>query len=107
MMYVHTPLGLLCLNNSCNERLMTCLLDVDSSAGVVRDGLFSCINSRDHANLLEKFDVLSKYADWDAEESFINRLLHTFLNWGSISISTSLCIDVIQRLLAIRPNVNP
>ena len=100
-----TPLGHLCNNNSCNERLMTCLLDVDSSTDVVRDGFMACFASSDHANMLMKFDVLSKFVDWDVEESLINRLLHTFLHCRSFSISSSLCIDVIQRFLAIRPNV--
>ena len=97
-----TPLGLLCLNNSYNGRLITCLLDVDSTAGVVNDGLFSCISSRDHANLLEKFDLLSKYADWDAEESLINRLLYSVL---CRTMPSSLSIAVVQRFLTIRPIV--
>ena len=102
----HTPLDILCCDsNSCNERLMACLLDVDSSAGVVRDGFLACLTSSDDTKMLMKFDFISNYADWNAEDSLINRLLHNVLNWGSFSISTSLCIDVIQRFLAIRPNV--
>ena len=100
-----TPLGHLCYNKCCNEGLMTCLLDVDSSPEVVIDALFACTRSSD---MLEQFDLLSKYRDWvvlqEQEELLLNRLLYSVLSqWPSLP--SSLCIAVLQRLLAVRPNV--
>ena len=105
-----TPLGLLCCNKSCNERLITCLLEADSSPEVVIGGLFACIRPYDHTNILENLDVLFKSQEslgsrtmWDVEPLLLNRLMQSVI--CSSQLPPSLCIAVIQRILAIRPDV--
>ena len=103
-----TPLGLLCSNNSCNTGLMKCLLDVDSSTAVIIDGLFSCIRSSEFDNMLERFDLLSTYHDWnvleEVDELLLNRLLKAVLTHDPL-VPSSLCITFIQRFVTVRPNV--
>ena len=102
----YTPLGLLCLNRDCYDGRITCLLDVDSSADVTTDGFMACIQLNCPIDLLGKFEIFSKYVDWDGEESsLVNQLLHSFLRQSGLIRTSSLhCIDVIKKFLTIRPN---
>ena len=102
-----TPLGHLCYNSCCNERLMKCLLDVDSSAKVVVNGLNSCMWSSDHANLLEKFDFLLKYHDFSVLQEFHEGCFNQLM-WGccvNSKLPLSLRISIMRRLVAIHRDV--
>ena len=101
------PLGFLCQNGQCNERLMKCLLDVDSSAEVVGNAIRGCIYSADHSNMLHKIDLLlkanpeaasfyddSENGDWDC-------LLHSA---NRSNMPPALCIEVMKRILAFYPD---
>ena len=93
-----TPLGLLCNNGNSNDRSIACLLQVDSSAEVVWNGIVGCLQSSDDSHLLEKVEMLLK-ANSDAakhRDSNGSNLLH-FCRY----LSSALCIEVMKRILAI------
>ena len=97
-----TPLGYHCASSSCSDRLITCLLEVDSSAEVVGDGIAGCLKSTDDSRMLERVDMLlkanpeaAKYRDGDNEN-----LLHLAARQGQLP--PQLCINIMQRILAIR-----
>ena len=96
-----TPLGYLCECSSSNDRLVACLLEVDSSTEVVGNGIRGCLESTDHDYVLEKVKMLlkanpeaAKYHDSDGEN-----LLHSAARVKNIPFQ--LRIDVMQQILAI------
>ena len=96
-----TPLGYLCTNSSCSDRLITCLLEVDSSAEVVGNGIAGCLKSTDYSCLLERVEMLlkanpeaAKYHDSDNDN-----LLHSAARQRKLPIL--LCIDIMQLIHAI------
>ena len=96
-----TPLGYLCSNSSCSDRLITCLFEVDSSTEVVGNGIDGCLESTDYPHMLERVEMLlkanseaAKYRDSDNWN-----LLH--LAFLQKKMPSQLCINIIQRILAI------
>ena len=96
-----TPLGYLCKNSSCSARLIACLLEVDSSAEVVGNGIAGCLKSTDYSCLLERVEMLlkanpeaAKYHDSDNDN-----LLHSAARQRKLPIL--LCIDIMQLIHAI------
>ena len=98
-----TPLGYLCKfsTGSSSDRLVACLLEVDSSAEVIGNGIDGCLQSTDHDYVLERAEMLlkanpevAKYRDSDGEN-----LLH--LAAGVKNIPFQLRIDVMQQIHAI------
>ena len=94
-----TPLGYLC-KFSGSDRLVDCLLEVDSSAEVVGNGIIGCLESDDYACMLERVDTLlkanpeaAKYREPDSQN-----LLHIATHNSDIPFQ--LCIDVMKRILA-------
>ena len=55
-----TPLGYLCKNSTGNDHLIKCLLEVDSSAEVVGNGIVGCTESTDYSRVLERVEMLLK-----------------------------------------------
>ena len=100
----YTPLGHLCRNNSCNERLITCLLDVDSSAEVVGNGIRACIYSEDHSNTLEKIDLLLKANPEAAKYRGVYGYENLLQSANRSTMPSELCIDIMKRILAIHPD---
>ena len=100
----YTPLQYLCQNDCCNERLMNCLLQFDSSAAVVGGGISACITSKDPSSMLEKVDILLKVNPEAAQYHFgpsQRNLLHVI---SSKEMSPALCIDVMKRILVLYPD---
>ena len=96
-----TPLGYLCANSNCSDRLIPCLLGVDSSAEVVGNGIAGCLQFTDYGCVLARLDMLlkanpeaAKYRDEDG-----SNLLHSAARQKQLPFQ--LCIDVMQRILAI------
>ena len=96
-----TPLGYLCQNISCSDRLINCLLEVDSSAEVVGNGIAGCLRSTDYDCVLDRVEMLlktnpeaAKYRDEDAMN-----LLH--IAASSDATPFQLCIDIMTQILAI------
>ena len=99
-----TPLGYLCRNSSCSDRLITCLLEVDSSAEVVRSGIAGCLRCTDCSRTLERVEMLLKANPEAAKchnSSGVN-LLHIAAN--RVELPFQLRIDIMQRILAIHKN---
>ena len=99
----YTPLQYLCKNKCCNERLMTCLLQFDSSAAVIGGCISACIGSKDHASILEKVDTLLKVNPEAAQYHFgpsQRNLLHVL---AGEEMPSALCIDIMKRILALYP----
>ena len=98
------PLGYLCKSSSCSDRLVNCLLEVDSSAEVVGNGIFGCIKSKNYARMLERVAMLLKANPEAAKyrESNNVNLLHACIRITDIPFQ--LCVDVMQRILAIHKN---
>ena len=96
-----TPLGYLCTNSSCSDRLITCLLEVDSSAEVVGNGIAGCLKSTDYTSLLERVRMLLTANPEAAKHCNSNgeNLLHLAAQQGKLPFQ--LCIDIMQRILAI------
>ena len=98
-----TPLGYLCKcsTGSSNGRLVTCLLEVDSSTEVVGNGIRGCIESTDHDYVLEKVKMLLKANPEAAKyhDSIGENLLHCAADRRKISFQ--LCIDIMQQILSI------
>ena len=55
-----TPLAKLFSRDGCNDELITCLLDIDSSVVAVSGAISSCIYSEDQSTTLKKLDILLK-----------------------------------------------
>ena len=96
-----TPLGFLCANNNISCRLIHCLLDVDSSAEVVWNGVVRCLRSTDHDCVLKWVELLLKANPEAAKyrNSSDKNLLH--IAASSDATPFQLCIDVMQRILAL------
>ena len=95
------PLGYLCSNSSCSDRLITCLLEVDSSTEVVGNGIDGCTTSTDYPHMLDRVEMLLKANSEAAKyrNSHSLNLLH--LAFLQNKMPFQLCIDVMQRILAI------
>ena len=96
-----TPLGYLCKNSNCSDRLIGCLLEVDSSAEVVASGIAGCLASTDYSCVLERVEMLLK-ANPDVVNYRIpggQNLLH--IAAYESKLSPQLCIAFMQRILAI------
>ena len=100
----YTPLGNLCRNSSCNGRLMTCLLDVDSSVEVVGNSIRACIFSDDHSSMLEKIEMLLKANPEAAKYRGIYGYENLLQSASRSTMPSALCIDVMKRILAIHPD---
>ena len=96
-----TPLVYLCQSDSCSDRLIGCLLEVDSSAEVVGSGIAGCLESTDYSRMLETVDMLLKANPEAAKHR--DRYGCNLLHWaaGQRKLPIQLCIDFIQRILAI------
>ena len=96
-----TPLGCLCKNDACSEKLLTCLLEVDSSVEVVGNGIAGCLESTDCSCVLERVDMLLK-ANSEAAK-YRNSVGWNLLQQAAFNekMPFHLCIDVMQRILAI------
>ena len=97
----YVPLGHLCASSNCSDRLVVCLLEVDSSAEVVGNGIRGCLKSTDSSGVLERVDMLlksnpeaAKYSDEENEN-----LLHLAAHFRVMP--PQLCIDIMQRIVAI------
>ena len=102
--YGFTPMGHLCNSSSCNDRLIGCLLEVDSSVEVVVSGILGCLKSTDCIYVLERVDMLLKANPEAAKYRDSNgmNLLHLVSYQVNLpSYSSHLCIDIMQRILAI------
>ena len=99
-----TPLGYLCTNSDCDDRLTACLLDVESSVDVIGSGIAGCLRSTDRSRVLERVEMLlklnpeaGKYRDASGRN-----LLHIAAATFSFGkMPSQLCIDIMQRILAI------
>ena len=96
-----TPLDYLCKFSSSNDRLVACLLEVDSSVEVVGNGIKWCLQSADHAYLLEKVKMLLKANPEAAKYHDSNglNLLHMAARRGTMAFRVR--INVIQQILAL------
>ena len=96
-----TPLGYLCTNSSCSDRLIACLLEVDSSAEVVGNGIAGCLASSDYTRVLERVDMLLKANPEAAKHRDVDGcyLLHLVAQCRNMPIR--ICISVMQQILAI------
>ena len=97
-----TPLGYLCTNSSFSDRLITCMLEVDSSVEVVGNVIVGCLASIDGSCVLERVDMLlkanpeaAKYRDVDG-----CNLLHLAAQYEEMPI-IQLCISIMMRILSI------
>ena len=96
-----TPLGLLCENSSCSTRLITCLLEVDSSTEVVGSGLAGCLENTDFPHMLERVEMLLKVNPEAAKYRHSTGANLLSLAVCTDDISFRLCIDFIKRIVAI------
>ena len=96
-----TPLGYLCKNVRRSDRLINCLLKVDSSAEVVGNGIAGCLKSTDYSRVLERVDMLLKANPEAAKyrSSSGANLLHSAVYQGKKPLQ--LCIDIVQRIHTI------
>ena len=96
-----TPLGHICQNIRCGDGLVNCLLEVDSSAEVVGNGIVGCLRSTDCVRMLERVEILLKANPEAAKyrNSSEMNLLH--LAAYNKTMPFHLCIDVMQRIHAI------
>ena len=96
-----TPVGYLCTNSSCSDRLIACLLEVDTSAEVVGDGIRGCLKFSDYDCVLERVEMLLKANPEAAKYRGSNgtNLLHKAAHRMELPIQ--LRIDIMQRILAV------
>ena len=96
-----TPVGYLCANSSCSDRLVNCLLEVDSSVEVVVKGIAGCLESTDYSRILDRVDMLLKANPEAAKYRDSNgaNLLHLAVRQKTLSFQ--LCIDIMQRIHTI------
>ena len=95
-----TPLGYLCANGSCSDRLIGCLLKVDDSADVVGSGIRGCLKSTDDSCVLERVDMLLKANPEAAKYHTVKKvnLLHFAARYAKGQFQ--LHIDIMQRILS-------
>ena len=99
-----TPLGCLCKNDACSEKLVSCLLDVDSSAEVVGIVIVGCFQFADCSRVLERVEMLLKANPENAKyrNSSEMNLLHMAIR--SRNLPFQLRISIMQRILAMHKN---
>ena len=107
MFYEHglTPIGLLCANRTCSDRLIGCLLEVNSSAEALGIGIVACVVSPERSNVLEWVEMMLK-ANPEATKHRSpsgKNLLHFATSWEAryTNIPFQLCIDIMQQIVAI------
>ena len=104
----YTPLQYLCQNDCCNESLMSCLLQFDSSAAVVGGAIQICFYSADYSSTLEKVDFLLKVnpeaAQHHSDSSQCNLLHSAIISYPCPETLSTLCIDIMKRILAVHPD---
>ena len=104
----YTPLQHLCQNDCCNENLMNCLLQFDSSAAVVGGAIHACCYLTDYSSALEKVDFLLKVNPEAAQHHFDaaqQNLLHLAVAACPYQeMQSTLCIDIIKRILVLHPD---
>ena len=100
------PLAYLCENDCCSERLLTCLLKVDSSEDTVAKGIIACLNhSEGYPSALNKIDILLKANPQAAKYRDTREIHWNLLHFAAESnLPPDLCIDIMQRILAIHPD---
>ena len=96
-----TPLGYLCANINCNDRLIACLLEVDSSAEVVWNGIRGCLQFTNCSCVLERLDMLHKANPEAVKCRDVDgmNLLHLAAQFVDKPIQE--CIDFMQRIVAV------
>ena len=96
-----TPLGFLCQNIRCSDGLVNCLLEVDSSAEVVGNGIAGCLESTDYDCVLERVKILLKANPEAAKYRNASpaNLLH--IAACNKTLPFQLCIDIMRRIHAI------
>ena len=105
-----TPLECLCKNDCCNEKLMSCLLEFNSSAETVGKSIKVCLDhSKGYPSALEKIDILlkanpeaAKYKDdtnWDIQDNLLHYAIESDLHRDP-----ALCIKIMQRILVVHPD---
>ena len=96
-----TPLGYLCECSSSNDRLVACLLEVDSSTEVVGNGICGCLEFNKHAHVLKKVKLLLKANPEAAKYRDSNGMNLLHLAARVKNIPFQLRINVMQQILAI------
>ena len=95
------PLGFLCYSRRESVNLISCLLEVDSSAEVVKNGISGSLMSINHDYVLETVTMLLKVNPEAAKYRCVKseNLLH--LAAQQESMPSQLCIDVMKLILVI------
>ena len=96
-----SPLGYICRNISCNDCLVNCLLEVDSSVEVVGNGIAGCLESTDHDCVLEWMEMLLKANPEAAKYRGANGMNLLHIAACNKTLPFDLCIDAMQRILVI------
>ena len=96
-----TPLGYLCKNSRGSDRLIQCLLEVDSSAEVVWSGILGCTKSTDCSHVLERIELLLKANPEAAKYRIVNYSKHLLHSAIRFDVPFHECIDIMQWILAI------
>ena len=93
-----TPLGYLCQNDCCSDCLVNCLLEVDSSAEVVGNGIAGCLSFTDYSCVLKRVAMLLKANPEAAKYRFSNGINLLHIAAYQRKVTFQLCIDVVQRI---------
>ena len=102
--YSFTPLGYLFTKSPRNDRLITCLINVDSSIEAIASGIGGCLESDDYSRCLERVEMLLK-ANPEAvkyRNPSGRNLLHFIARNYSEQTPSQLFITVMNRVPAIR-----
>ena len=99
--YPCTPLAYLCANTNCNDRLITCLLEVDSSVELVWSGIAGCLIPCDDFPVSERVEMLLKANPEAAKHRNSNGMNLLHLTARHRKLSPQLYIDIMQRILAV------
>ena len=99
-----TPLGHICQNIRCSDGLVKCLLEVDSSAAMVWNGIAGCLRSTDYSCVLERVDMLLKANPEVAKYCDASAMNLLFFPVYNKKMPFQLCIDVMQRILLMHKN---
>ena len=96
-----TPLGYLCRNSSCSDRLINCLLEVDSSAEVVGSGIAGCLRSTDYSCVPKRVEILLKANPEAAKHRNASGMNLLHIAAFNANMPFQLFIDVMQRILVV------
>ena len=96
-----TPLGYLCKNSSYSDRLITCLLEVDSSAEVVGNGIVECLKTSNHKLILGRVKMLLKANPEAAKYRYSKGMNLLHLPAFQEKLPFQLCIDLMKMVHVI------